>query len=235
MTVTIAEWAASLEKLLGITPNANDTTALEGWASAEGGGTSAQSPNVALYNPLNTTLKANGSKGFSPGSSVQSYSSLAQGLAATASTLKESQYAPVVADLAAQASPSTTWAAVAASPWGTSTFGLTTQSANAYASIPLTGTITSPPPRGLLGDALHQLDELRHSAAATADSARSATAGVAGAVAGGMVTGIKDVVSPVIHNVVIGLVALALVAIGIWVAIGHEGRQTAVTGAEVAA
>lgn len=222
MALTIADWADAVLKDLGVTPSSTDITTLSGWAAGEGGGTAAQSPNVALYNPLNTTLAEPGSSNFAPGSSVQSYTTPGQGAAAAASTLSEPAYATIVGELAGNASPQTVWDTVDASSWGTKDLGsMTVASAQAYGSTPLTGTATltgiSP------GDLLPVVPIFQKAAAGAAGS-------IASEVEKGLVSGVSDLVDPIIHPIFLGLFAILLLLIGLYLTVGRKIAPSAGAG-----
>lgn len=222
MALTIADWATTVLKDLGITPSSTDITTLSGWAAGEGGGTAAQAPNVALYNPLNTTLAEPGSSNFAPGSSVQSYTTPGQGAAAAASTLSEPAYATIVGELAGNASPQTVWDTVDASSWGTKDLGsMTVASAQAYGSTPLTGTATltgiSP------GDLLPVVSIGQKAAAGAAGS-------IASEVEKGIVSGVSDLVDPIIHPLFLGLFAILLLLIGLYLTVGRKIAPSAGSG-----
>lgn len=242
MALTIAQWADAVLSDLGIKPGSNNVTALEGWAAGEGGGTAAQSPNVALYNPLNTTLAEPGSSDFAPGSSVQSYSSPTQGAYAAASTLSEPSYATIVGDLAGNASPATVWDTVDSSSWGTKDLGsMTVASAQSYGSTPLTGTSSATLSGISAGDLFPEIPIISGVAGDAAGS-------VGSEVEKGLVSGVSALVDPIIHPVLIGLLALVLLLIGLYLAVGRhvvggaggssegEGAEAeAADGAEMAA
>ena len=222
MALTIADWADAVLTDLGIKPSSTDITTLSGWAAGEGGGTAAQAPNVALYNPLNTTLSEAGSSNFAPGSSVQSYTTPGQGAAAAASTLSEPAYATIVGELAGNASPQTVWDTVDASSWGTKDLGsMTVASAQAYGSTPLTGTATltgiSP------GDLLPVVS-----------IGQKAVAGAAGSIASevekGIVSGVSDLVDPIVHPIFLGLFAILLLLIGLYLTVGRKIAPSAGAG-----
>lgn len=226
MALTIADWADAVLKDLGIAPSSTDITTLSGWAAGEGGGTAAQSPNVALYNPLNTTLAEPGSSDFAPGSSVQSYTTPSEGAAAAASTLSEPAYATIVGELAGNASPQTVWDTVDASPWGTEDLGtMTVASAQSYASTPLTGTATL---TGISTGDLLPVVGIGEKAAKGA--AGKAVGGIVSEVEKGIVSGVSDLVDPIIHPLFLGLFAILLLLIGLYLTVGRKIAPSAGSG-----
>ena len=84
--------------------------AMVGWAQAEG--------SLADYNPLATTLKRPGSTDFNS-VGVQNYTSSAQGVYATALTLIQNNFIPIVSSLQASHDAATTWSVIGNSNWGT--------------------------------------------------------------------------------------------------------------------
>jgi hypothetical protein len=107
-------WAKTLLGRLGIRPSHGAVKALVGWANAEGG----HWHNSANFNPLNTTLRLPGSSVMGGGNTagVQSYRNWAQGLKATADTLRN--YPGVLSALRAGDAMQVA-NAVGSSPWGT--------------------------------------------------------------------------------------------------------------------
>lgn len=91
-----ADWAAAELSYMGDPINDSNVGFLVGWQNREGGNWG----NTAAYNPINTTL---GEPGSTPINSVgvQSYSSWAQGIQATAQTLMGSAYQSILAALKA--------------------------------------------------------------------------------------------------------------------------------------
>lgn len=237
MSVTIGQWADEVLKVLHINDTASAVTSLEGWAEGEGGGTANQAPYVAKYNPLNTTLHEPGSTNFAPGSNVQSYQSVAQGVAATASTLDEPAYSSIVGELRAGASPSEIWSSVMASPWGTHDLGgMTTSEAQQYGSTPLTGTTTAG--GGILSDLSAAGSALVDPGHAAAKSTESGIAGeVARGVGDAIDTTIGKLLDPIVHPAILAVLALILVLVGVYVIVGkqriEEGAQVAAEGAAV--
>lgn len=110
---TKATWAAALLSMLRITPTNNNMQALVGWMNAEGGNWS----NNARYNPLNTTQGLPGASSVNS-VGVKSYGSWAQGLVATAQTMTNGHYGPILSSLQS-GTPADIAAAIGSSPWGT--------------------------------------------------------------------------------------------------------------------
>jgi hypothetical protein len=140
-----SSWADQFLEGLHDTPTPNSEQAVEGWEGGEGGAGPEWgiATNTAAYNPINTTLGEPGSStvigGPAAAAGVQSYTSWAQGLTASVSTLNEDQpgYAQIRQDLASGAAPGQLNADVDASAWGTHDL-----SAGGYQ--PLTGPGTPP-------------------------------------------------------------------------------------------
>lgn len=105
-----AGWRIGLLRALGAPPTPANLRALGVWQRSEGGS--------ASYNPLNTTQRAGGAGTYNS-VGVRSYGSSQQGIQATAQTLMNGRYAPVVQSLRRGAPASQTLAAVGSSPWGT--------------------------------------------------------------------------------------------------------------------
>jgi hypothetical protein len=129
--VTIAtpvDWANAELGVLGVPDTQQNVADLLAWFAHEGGaGPEFGGDNTASYNPLNTTLKYGGSSTVASGpaaeAGVQSYTSWTNGLLATASTIRESQYSAIFNDLVAGNTPVAQFgAAVGKSPWGTPAF-----------------------------------------------------------------------------------------------------------------
>lgn len=53
----------------------------------------------------------------------------------------------------------------------------------------------------------------------------SVASGVGHAVESGIVSGVKDLINPVLHPILLGSTGFLLVILGVWVAMGHQGRQ----------
>lgn len=110
--VTPEDFAKSLLVAIKAPVTATNISFIEAWENKEGGNWN----NTAKYNPLNTTLKEPGSTDFAPGKSVQAYTSWAEGLKATVSTIEESQYSSVVSALR-KGNTQAALSALKASPW----------------------------------------------------------------------------------------------------------------------
>lgn len=110
---TKATWAAALFTMLNITPTNNNMQGMVGWEGAEGG----HWGNNARYNPLNTTQGLPGASSINS-VGVKSYESWAQGLVATAQTLTNGHYGPILSALHS-GTPAEIAAAIGSSPWGT--------------------------------------------------------------------------------------------------------------------
>lgn len=90
------EWAVAQLRYMGLPVTVSNVAFLTGWQRIEGGNWS----NTASYNPLNTTLRAPGSKAIPNNlAGVQSYTSWNQGIQATAATLQS--YPAIMAGLSA--------------------------------------------------------------------------------------------------------------------------------------
>lgn len=116
----VVSFVEQVLNLVGAPITASNVANMSAWANAEGG----WMHNSALFNPMNTTMHMPGSSVMAGGSSagVQSYASLQSGIAATAATLLNGQYAGILAALRASAPFGAFEGAVAGSPWGTSAF-----------------------------------------------------------------------------------------------------------------
>jgi CHAP domain-containing protein len=114
---TEVSWAGDLLRRMGFPVTKNNMTAIVAWEYAEGG----HFHNSAHFNPLNTTMD-HAKYGVMAGGSaagVASYPNYETGMRETIATLKLPAYHGIRHDLARSAAPSTTAAAVVASPWGT--------------------------------------------------------------------------------------------------------------------
>jgi hypothetical protein len=120
---TPASWAAAFLGAAGEPATACNLGAVTAWESAEGGNWS----NQAAFNPLNSTQPAPGSTTFQsagPGAApIRIYTSWHQGLEATAATITNGLYQPVLSALHAGNDAQSVANAVAGSPWGTGSFG----------------------------------------------------------------------------------------------------------------
>lgn len=124
---------------IGIDPSEEYLVGPLAWAYAEGG----WSANDATYNAWNTTLPAPGSHAINA-VGVQAYPTLATGVAATVSTLRNppGRYAAVLEALAG-GTPDALARAVGASPWGTPTSTILASIPHARAVL---GVNPAPPP-----------------------------------------------------------------------------------------
>jgi len=107
---TRTEFAHDLLARLGFRVTRANTRALLAWMQAEGGS--------ASYNPLNTTQPAAGASNYNS-VGVKNYTSYNQGLTATAQTLRNGHYGPILRALRAGKSAMDVARAVAKTPWGT--------------------------------------------------------------------------------------------------------------------
>lgn len=121
MSMMPSNWEQELEGELGA-PDAPATKEFfDAWAQEEHG--SVDGPwggydQGGAFNPFDTTLGEPGATDYNS-VGVKSYTSEAQGLEATASTLEEAPYANLLADIRSGASLATLEQAEDASPWGT--------------------------------------------------------------------------------------------------------------------
>src|SRR5271157_2267300 len=121
---------------LGFTPTTLSVSDMLAWENIEGGHWS----NSAKFNPLNTTLKYNGSSNAidtGGGAWVQSYKSWSDGLNATVKTLQESQYSTIVEAL--HYGDQNFGEVVSATSWGTGMF-----SVNVKPKQPVVSTLSAP-------------------------------------------------------------------------------------------
>ncbi len=116
---TPASWARALLGYLGMPRTSSNITAITAWELAEGG----HWYNAARYNPLDTTMPEPGATDMNS-VGVKAYTSWAQGFSATIATLHNGLYGPILAALQRGNDAMAVAAAVAASPWGTRSFGL---------------------------------------------------------------------------------------------------------------
>jgi cell wall-associated NlpC family hydrolase len=110
----VTAWAKSLLSKMAMPTTGSNITAVSRWAQQEGGNWH----NSAHYNPLNTTQREPGSTSMN-GVGVQSYTSWAQGFAATIQTLNNGRYGGILSALKAGNNPSAVYGAIVHSPWGT--------------------------------------------------------------------------------------------------------------------
>ena len=108
---TFKGWQGALLKQLGAPATRANLKFLNAWAQAEGGS--------ASYNPFNTTQGASGASDYNS-VGVKNYGSPGQGIHATAQTLLNGRYNPIVSGLRSGHATATQLATeVAHSPWGT--------------------------------------------------------------------------------------------------------------------
>jgi hypothetical protein len=105
-----AQFASDLLVQLGMPQTPENMRAVIAWQRAEG--------TRAAFNPLATTQRADGASDFNS-VGVKNYTSYAQGLAATVTTLRNGRYDEILAALLDGTSSSRVADAVARSPWGT--------------------------------------------------------------------------------------------------------------------
>jgi hypothetical protein len=110
-------WASAFLGIIGEPRTPCNLAAIEAWETAEGGAWS----NSATYNPLNTAQPEPGSYPVNS-DGVQAYPSWQEGLAGNAAAITNGLYGPVLAALSAGDNAQAVADAVAASPWGTSSF-----------------------------------------------------------------------------------------------------------------
>src|SRR5512146_302856 len=129
-------WRVALLKALRAPVTAQNLRALDAWQRAEGGG--------ARFNPLNTTQMARGASSYNS-VGVRNYGNPNIGVQATAQTLLNGRYAPIVGLLrSGRATAQQIGTAVERSPWGTGGGVL-----RVLGSAPVAlGGLTAPP-RGL--------------------------------------------------------------------------------------
>lgn len=117
MTTRLAFFDAVLTDL-GLPHGQAQTTAMLAWSAAESGTEPCDGRSGARYNPLNTTMPAPGASNFNS-VGVKNYPSLAEGVAATAGTLRLAPYIGIRSVLSHGGSLQAFGQAVEASPWGT--------------------------------------------------------------------------------------------------------------------
>jgi cell wall-associated NlpC family hydrolase len=126
---------AQLLRQLGAPATPGNMKFLAAWQRAEGGN--------ASFNPFNTTQPSAGASNYNS-VGVKNYPSLTTGLQATARTLLNGKYGPIVAGLrSGKATPAQLATAVAMSPWGTGSGVL--RVLNAKPERPPLGTLEMPP------------------------------------------------------------------------------------------
>jgi hypothetical protein len=104
------QFATDLLARLGMPQTAENLRALVAWQQAEG--------TRAAFNPLATTQGSAGANDFNS-VGVKNYTSYAQGLDATVTTLRNGRYGEILAALLDGSSASRLASAVERSPWGT--------------------------------------------------------------------------------------------------------------------
>jgi hypothetical protein len=109
------QFAQDVSAQLGIPFNQLSMTKLMAWMQQEGG----HWHNSARYNPLNTTLAMPGAGNTGTQGNIKVYTSWAQGVAATAQTLRSPAYKGVIANLSGNGNLASFEGAVNATPWGT--------------------------------------------------------------------------------------------------------------------
>jgi hypothetical protein len=104
------QFATDLLARLGMPQTADNMRAVMAWQQAEG--------TRAAFNPLATTQGSSGASDFNS-VGVKNYTSYAQGLEATVTTLHNGRYEEILAALREGTSATRVATAVADSPWGT--------------------------------------------------------------------------------------------------------------------
>jgi hypothetical protein len=104
------QFAVDLLTQLGMPQTTENIRAVVAWQEAEG--------TRASFNPLATTQRSDGATDFNS-VGVKNYTSYAQGLAATVTTLRNGRYDEILAALRDGTSAQRLADAVARSPWGT--------------------------------------------------------------------------------------------------------------------
>lgn len=112
-TLNPKSWADAVLKGLGAPTSAENEQSLIAWSLQEGSG--------GTYNPLNTTLSADGAEGSINSAGVKNYPNWADGVAATVATLQSSDYSSIVSDLKGGKGISQS-ASGELSTWGTGTW-----------------------------------------------------------------------------------------------------------------
>lgn len=188
-----AQWAQDLEAFMGLPTTAAETKLISAWEQSENPVNQVGSyTSKGGFNALNTSLKT-GSSGLEPGSSfIPVFPDITSALAATSSTLRQSNYAPELAALQAQSGPGLVSAL--GSPghvWGSSPSlvsqilgeGPSTATSGGTGGGPATGSTTAFP-----GGALDPLN-------IPGEIAGGAASGVEGAILGV----IKTITAPLVH------------------------------------
>jgi murein DD-endopeptidase MepM/ murein hydrolase activator NlpD len=121
---SLRQFAEALVRRLSAPPSAANIDAIVSWAGGEG--------SCARHNPLDTTQPAPGATPYNTlpgGGHVWNYRTSEQGLQATAETLNNGLYEPILAALRTDAGVAAVERAERSSPWGTQRFGDPTYSA----------------------------------------------------------------------------------------------------------
>ncbi|MGI8778091.1 MAG: D-alanyl-D-alanine carboxypeptidase family protein [Acidimicrobiales bacterium] len=108
------EWAKDFLSRLGVPDSPDNEKVIVAWERAEGG----HFVNNAHFNPLNTTLNADGATSINS-VGVKSYPDYETGMQATLTTIRANYYTDVITALQAGNNPQGVIDAVGASPWGT--------------------------------------------------------------------------------------------------------------------
>lgn len=163
---SMADFATSLLNAIKAPVTQNNINTLEDWQRAEGGAGPqfGVKNNTANFNPFNTTQLEPGATSVNS-VGVKSYTSWAQGLQATVTTLQNGRYNSIISDLQRNAPEATTAADVGKSPWGTPNWtakGISGGSGSQTTGQPLPGVSggnasnpenTTATPTGIVSDA----------------------------------------------------------------------------------
>lgn len=209
-TVNPESFAQQLLRGIGAPVTPRTVGFIEAWEASEGGNWR----NTARYNPLNTTLPEPGGVAYAPGKSVKAYSSWAEGLRATVSTLLDPRYRSVVSALNND-DPAGAQAALAASPWDAGHYsgGFPTSAAGAaYAKQYSDGKHSG---GGLLGTIGGAISGAAGAVKGAAGNALGFAEDPAGTIAGAAEKGAGAVLSPVVDEVKNVLVRVTFVAGGL--------------------
>jgi len=197
-TALPAGWADQLLGSIGAPDTPTNVTLLEDWQTAEGGSTN----NPDAFNPFNTTRNtdaAGNPLGGTPTNSVGvlSFPTWQAGEAATAATLEQNNMTGILADLQLGAPVATTEAAIAASPWGTTSFPGSPSPSSAGTAPPGTtrGAATT-----LAGFNANPFDLF----------------GIPQTIGGSVASSIWSEVGPFIVKAILVLAGLGVIAMGLW-------------------
>lgn len=151
-----AQWCATFLSMININETNSNMQIVYAWTQAEGGaGPQWGGSNTANYNPINTTQGMPGSTPIAGNTAgVQSYTSWAEGLVATAKTITNGDYGDLLAALKSGDGSAFVGSSELASVWGTTDLTLSkiqsapgglgnTQPAGA-STTPTTGTPKTP-------------------------------------------------------------------------------------------